>query len=103
MPTLVAAVGVSLLAVTGLASPASAADATLRIDRDGTKASPGARAQAFVRRVNGEWEAVRDWVSQDHKTKCTGNLSIREDYKTKVVLDHFYNKRLKSKTHTIYT
>lgn len=122
MRALFGAVGVSVLASVVLASPASAADATLKIDRGATKADPdaratwhdktdrlcvkaytGSRAQAFVQRPNGQWVTVRDWVSQDNKGKCTGNLSIREDYKTKVVLDHFYNKRVKTKIRKIFT
>ncbi|MQA82513.1 MAG: hypothetical protein GEV10_29310 [Streptosporangiales bacterium] len=103
--TVLAGIGISLAAVTIAATPALAADATLKVDNPETKTSPDARvtwddktdtlcvksytgkATAAIKRSNGKWYRVRDSAG-DRGGNCTGNLVIREDFRTTIGVVH---------------
>lgn len=115
--TMVAATALSLLSATAVATPAYAANATLKINLSFTAVSPDAKAHwtdrtdrlcvkartrgsvavAKFKRPNGNWVSVRDRPGGGNS--CTGNLSIREDYGTTLHLylhtpgSHTYHKQ----------
>ncbi|OLT37990.1 hypothetical protein BJF79_28260 [Actinomadura sp. CNU-125] len=102
------------------AQPAWASDATLKIDRSFTVKSPDARAhwddktdtlcvRAYTGYASAEFArpngAAVDIEARPRDGKvCTGNLKIREDYRTTLWLHHLHGKHgWKTKKKGFYT